>query len=251
MSLEHQIRERSAEYVTTRISEDIRIHKFKLSNYIRLSEDNNREIFESISQCTPLTSSCESCHMDYDNFKQPTVCLCVRRKFISRFGWSVPTKDVFIQILPYIANCRFVIDIACGLGLWSKLFKNAGIQVYSLDNNSSHYSKEEFENNSWLGPKSSNSIINQDPFDYLRTTSHDNALLFASWLPMGFDLNELVKLFKGQTMIIIGEIGDGCTGEYTDEEFRLVQTIKMTQFLGIRDNCHVYRRQGLDLCYAK
>ena len=60
-----------------------------------------------------------------------------RELFTKHHGWTYPTKEAFDKIIKSVKN-KSVLEIGSGLGLWTRLIANTGVDITAVDNLSWH-----------------------------------------------------------------------------------------------------------------
>lgn len=165
-----------------------------------------------------------------------------RDYFASNYGWSVPSENAINEIKEFVGGDT-VLSVGSGYGLWSKLFKEVGINAIAttlLPKDSDGHM-----------PKREHFFTEVDDLNHLEALNkYPNAnVMFMSWPPyedaMAF---EALQNFKGNKLIYIGERQGGCTGcdnfhYLLYSNWEEVDYVDIPQWIGIHDNVTLWRRK--------
>tara|TARA_Y100000034_G_C6741921_1_gene329277 strand:- start:85 stop:744 length:660 start_codon:yes stop_codon:yes gene_type:complete len=159
-----------------------------------------------------------------------------RRQFVRQYGWSVPSRRAIEEIKGFVGNEQ-IIEVGSGGGLWARLLQDAGVPVKATD------------------------ILDQSPdlknFTEVEQLSHldaiqaygDYGVLMLVWPPYDDPMAaEVLKSFKGNKLIYVGESEGGCTA---DDEFcsilnsywQHVGYVDIPQWEGIHDDLNFWVRK--------
>lgn len=162
-------------------------------------------------------------------------CGQIRHSFTDIFSWSIPCRKSLNALLTFIDGDK-VLEIGAGRGLWSALFRSAGLEV-ECTSRSIHHGDGPYAECP-MGTWTDVELLDSE--EAIAKYS-DVKCLFISW-----DSGALAELesFKGNKLIIIGEY-EGCTGyiEEGDYGFKEVGTISIRRWHGIFDMIRVYTRE--------
>lgn len=178
-------------------------------------------------------------HFDVDSY---TNSYRKRSEWCRKFSWAIPT-DAALQ---RIADLGPIVEIGAGTGYWTYLLREMGVDVKAYDVNPPG---EPNCQNGWH-PNAAQwtPVIKGGPE---RAYWHEDRALFLCWppynTPMAFDA---LKVYRGNTMIYVGEGGHGCTGDKAfhdlmESEWN-VEWFDLPQWDGIHDGMHVCTRRLTD-----
>jgi uncharacterized UPF0146 family protein len=168
----------------------------------------------------------------------PMTSIIVRQIFVKYFSWAIPSVESILEIKKF-ANNEQILEVGAGNGLWARLLKNAGCNIFATDNFSTHntdkaaikrYIEVEFLSNSQAIQKYNEANV-----------------LFLCWPPTNSMSDESIKLFKGNKLIYIGEGNGGATG--SDEfhsilwdDWKVVGNIIIPRWNIVNDQIYLYER---------
>jgi hypothetical protein len=165
------------------------------------------------------------------------------KRLQSTYAWSIPTE----RALTTIAQHAPIIEVFAGTGYWARLLADRGVDIVAYDarpikpDHTNEYFNEDAE--SWFPVKrgTQRSVIR-----------HADRALLMVWPPYASPIAaEALALYKGSTLIYVGEPEGGCTAddrffEQLQAEWNGVECITMPQFDGIHDYLLVYTRRATD-----
>lgn len=163
----------------------------------------------------------------------------VRYIICQYLGWSIPSK-ASMMVLKEFVGCNKVLEIGAGLGLWSALMKEFGLDVIttSKEPNSMPYKKEQ-PDHGWCD------IELLDGLDAVRKYDECN-VLFISWGYHNKEFKQAVNQFKGNKIVVVGEIG-GCTywlnTDKYNNKYKMVKWFGIPQWYGLNDAMFFYERK--------
>lgn len=153
----------------------------------------------------------------------------VRYAVAREYSWAVPTRDA-IDLCITSSNGR-VVEVGSGTGYWASLLERHGCDIVAVDDHREGTRLTFF-------PKT----VDQTGQDYLTANGgcKDRALMLC-W-PRSTE--EIVGAFKGDIIIWIGELGDGCTGTIDEEHWMQGEVLEIPRWGGIRDVLVIYHRSS-------
>lgn len=156
-----------------------------------------------------------------------------RENCITSYGFAIPTERALREIAAISSNG--IIEIGAGTGYWAKLLRIMGVDVLACDDSSGVYSFT-------IGSQS-----RVDRVDYRKILKKDEAhrrTLLVVW-PDGDNL-QIFDRYRGDTVVYVGELGEGCTGytEKIEETWEMVKHVKIPVWSGIHDSMGIFKRKG-------
>jgi len=168
----------------------------------------------------------------------PTAIIIVRQIFVKYFSWAIPSVESILEIKKF-ANNEQILEVGAGNGLWARLLKNAGCNIFATDNFSTH-------NTDKTTIKRYIEVENLSNSQAIQKYNEAN-VLFLCWPPTNSMSDESIKLFKGNKLIYIGEGNGGATG--SDEfhsilwdDWKVVGKIIIPRWNGVNDLIYLYER---------
>lgn len=170
-------------------------------------------------------------------FDKPSVI--TRRDFCKKYTFAIPIPAV----LEGIAKYSPIVEVGAGKAYWASVLRNMGVDIiatdrYPIQQNGYQKADHEFvENMEYL---TANQAIK----------SYPDRNVFMCWPEYNRSwAYEALKLIKGQYLIYIGELKDGCCADkkffnYLEKHFEEVETLPLMSWVGIHDVCIVYRRKA-------
>lgn len=159
--------------------------------------------------------------------------------FAARYSWAIPNEEALRVIQKYGP----VLELGAGTGYWASLLEKQGVDVKAYDDfslaSTPGYQMDANNKNLWFQVEhgTEESVL-----------GHSDRTLLLCWPS---DLNQMasnaIRLFEGQHVIYIGEPRGGTTGDdlffhLLDEQFELLESVKIPNWPGYRDKLQVYRR---------
>lgn len=145
----------------------------------------------------------------------------------SRYSYAIPCQEI-VEIIKEYGK---IIEIGCGLGYWANILHHNEIDIIAVD------TMQEWGNST----TTHFDIIKEDGVKYL--VEHDGCsdrTLFLCW---SRDADGFVKKYKGDTIIVIGEMDGGCTWSMTDRKnWQRIRIVQMPTWPEIHDCLMVYKR---------
>jgi hypothetical protein len=189
-------------------------------------ERTNEEILEYITSI-----------LDKYNSVTNNLMFDARGAFTRIFGWSIPDNNSLKEIVSFV-NKDKLLEIAGGRGLWSKLFKDAGLSSFCTSIIDGGYYNEKDMLLTWcdvelLDAKTAMNV------------HQDCNCLFLSW-GAGI-LHRYIYYFKGNKLAIVGEPYGGCTDAMTEKlldetGFKLIKTVAIPTWNLANDFLFFYER---------
>lgn len=160
-----------------------------------------------------------------------------RQMLCQKYAWAVPNK----QALDVLFSHQPLIEIGAGAGYWASLVRQSRGQIVASD------VQPVPKANSWheLADSPWTNIVFGDETLVRR---YPESTLFLCWPP---EINRCaynaLRLYRGNTVIYIGEDAGGCTGtrEFHDllaRDWHLSKQVEIPQWPGVYDMLYVYRR---------
>lgn len=171
--------------------------------------------------------------MDYPRVGKMFSEFMVRDECIATFGFAIPTEKALREILQ--VSPKGVVEIGAGSGYWAKLLQLLGGDVIACDDLSGVYS---FKVGSFFP-------VEPIPYEKLfKTASVHERTLLVVW-PSGDNL-AIFNRYQGDTVVYVGELGDGCTGYTTEieETWELTKAIEIPVWSCIHDSMAIFKRKG-------
>lgn len=157
--------------------------------------------------------------------------------FTTHLGWAVPSVEA-IGAIASIAEGG-VLEIGAGLGLWSRLLRDADVDVVATDDFSTHQS--DLARSTWtpVEPLGARQAVERYRLD----------VLLVCWPPRkGTMASDALDAFQGSHVVYVGEVGkDRVTGEDAffgriERDWRLRQQVQIPCWPGFSDALYVYER---------
>lgn len=197
-------------------------------------EKNNPYLMKWIGQFTTK--------LDLDNPKAAIERLRLRGNLIPQYAFAIPDLKALKLIAKYSPDG--VLEIGAGSGYWASLLTKLGCDVIAYDSRDRKY------NHDYQTPTRFESlffdIIEKDGITAIKTESHKRTLMFV-WPDYATDWPfKVLKAYKGNTVIYVGEQG-GCTADEDFEKelekhWNLVDSYSIPQWDGLHDAMFIYRR---------
>jgi hypothetical protein len=222
----------------------------KEDNTIRYIHDHPLIDLESYFLCDPSYKEIRDALLDLLNnknmikdkknkkkTKDELILNLIYNKFITathnanRYSWSI-SSPLTVQNIKNICGKELkILDMYCGKGYWSRVFKNIGFEVISVDNIS------EFNREDIL----IDDMIISNAYEYMKENSDklskDNYSLFISWPRCNIDLLSICSLWNGPYIFIIHEGVYGCTATLSEVFSKYIydeDDNKYNEYSGIR-----------------
>jgi hypothetical protein len=156
-----------------------------------------------------------------------------RTKSIEKYGFAVPTEKVLREILK--VSPKGIVEIGAGSGYWSKLLQLLGADIIACDDGSGLY------------PFKVGAFFPVEPVGYqqmFRTKAVHERTLLVVWPSV--DNVKIFNSYKGDTVVYVGEIGEGCTGYDAEIEktWEMVKHVEIPMWDCIHDSLGIFKRKG-------
>lgn len=179
--------------------------------------------------------------MDFDELLAGEGKLSARNKWISRYGFAVPTADVIEEL----AKAR-LLELGAGAGWWASLIAAQGGDIVATD-------KASTEQGNTYGQR----ISAHYPVEAIDAAEavlkYPDRDLLMIWPCLGrqWSLDAVRTLATGQSVYIVGEGYGGCTGtddlwDYLGDNFDKPEYRALPNWVGIHDGVHIYRNKSAD-----
>jgi hypothetical protein len=162
-----------------------------------------------------------------------------RETLVSKFGFAIPTPAV----LEYIKTLGPIVEVGSGAGYWAYELQKLGVDLIATDNFEWHEEGDHHIQWSTFWTKvermTALEAVQKYPDRVLLTVWPSYA---ESWP------SEMLKAYRGQCVVYVGEGYYGCTGdkafhEELDANWEGVKTILLPTWEGIHDYVQVFRRK--------
>ncbi len=154
--------------------------------------------------------------------------LSLRQSSIGRYSYAIPNEDS----LNTIARLGPILEVGSGSGYWAFLLRSKCVDIVAIDDRSSP-SQWKID---WF-PMTQ--VIDAHKYLQKHAGCSDRSL-FLCWPLYG---DEILSLFKGRYLIIIGEPSGSCWTLSDDSGWELTQTIEIPTWPGCHDRMYVYKRK--------
>jgi hypothetical protein len=178
-----------------------------------------------------------------DNIHRTANMWEVRRLFIGKYGFAVPSR----QMLEGVARLsKRIVEVGAGTGFMATQLRRFEIDVVATDLNATGTSMYSFS----VGSHDANVAPMETLCAVDAVRKYPDRDVFCSWPSLNEPwLTEAADAMQpGRLLFYVGEGYGGCTADDSFHElvqspaFEEVEYIPMAQFFGINDNLTVYRR---------
>ena len=161
-----------------------------------------------------------------DEFHARTVC-------IEKYGFAIPTEEVLREVLA--VSPKGIVEVGAGTGYWTSLLSKLGADIIACDDGSGMYS---FKVGAYADVQKMDyrKLLKTDPSCKERT-------LLTVW--PAYDNKEIFDTYKGDTVVYVGEIGDGCT-QYDpaiEKRWKMVKEVEIPVWSCIHDSLGIFKRK--------
>jgi hypothetical protein len=151
---------------------------------------------------------------------------------ITKFGFAVLTEEVINAIRPY----NPILEVGAGTGYWAYEMQKRGVDCIATDPGDGHW---------FVGSKRWTEIEGIDGVNAVK--KYPDRSLLLCWPYMESWPAETLRIYKGNTVIYVGEGYEGCTAddafhEILEKEWNLKEEIDIPQWDGIHDHVFIYQR---------
>lgn len=172
-------------------------------------------------------------NIDFDRWEREGLN---RRELVKRYSWTIPSPETVAFVAEHSGGR--MVDPMAGTGYWGWLLMQAGIDVVSYDiapGTNAYHDGEALHCD----------VITLDGIE--AAALHAERTLLLSWPPMTSDGAAIVRAYRGDRVIYIGEGESGCTGddelhELLAKQWREVADHTPIQWDGIHDRITVHER---------
>lgn len=161
-----------------------------------------------------------------------------RRALARIYAWAVPTKEAISHI---VKLPQPIVELGAGTGYWARLIAKAGGTVHAYDKHT-----KASKNKYGMKPKYY-AIKRGVPGSILKPGNKWRTLLLC-WPDYNTSFAyDAARLFQGTHLVYIGEGDGGCTGDdkfhdYLEANYKLLRTVTIPQWPGIRDKIFILER---------
>lgn len=153
---------------------------------------------------------------------------------IRKYAWAIPSPEAIACVAKYSP----ILEVAAGIGYWTRLLILAGADVLA------------FDDHSW-GTNGGGPWTNvvKGSLELVRPNSYRS--LFLCWPPYNEPLaRHALARYQGGTVIYIGEDCGGCTADdrfhgRLERTWQPIESVTLPQHYGTHDRLTVYRRRRL------
>ena len=162
-----------------------------------------------------------------------------RGPYIQKYGFAILDEKALQRIIDLEQP---IIEVGSGLGYWSAILKDNGVDIIASDKFKIEDNKYHKDGNT----KPYLDIINGDAAQMAQ--EHPDRALMMIWppydTPMGY---EALNAYEGDTVIYVGEGRGGCTADddfhnLLSHEWEMIDDIDIPQWKGISDSLMIYKR---------
>lgn len=161
-----------------------------------------------------------------------------RKELVVKYAWAIPNETALYRISQFTKS---ICEIGAGTGYWAYLLSQQGIDIVAYDLKVPSVHDNEYGH--------TEKYFDVKHGDVLSITQHQNRALMLCWPPYANTMSDVVlSLYTGKKVIYIGEDQYGCTGceefhNRLNNEFKIVDTVDIPNWDGIRDYLHLYERR--------
>jgi hypothetical protein len=179
---------------------------------------------------------------DEDDFGLSLSLSMGRDMGVTKYGYAIPNREAISRI----ADFGPVLEVMAGTGFWAKLlaeeFERRGIKggIVAIDNHSWSSENHDFQFGTFFP------VLNGDAVDF--ATKEESRSLLMIWPYMDNVGNEVVRAYKGKTIMIVTEGRGGCCGtdemfDSLEELFDHVEDITIPCWAGVHDYLSIWERK--------
>ncbi len=161
-----------------------------------------------------------------------------RAPMVQRYSWAIPCEEA-LQVLVALSP---VVEMGAGTGYWTHLLRERGVDVVAYDQMPPDGSDS---NGFHRGATPWTSVLIGSP---QMLEGHAHRTLLLCWPPMTDMAAECLRVYRGSTVVYVGEGNGGCTGDDVFHEalgrnFVQKQEVCIPQWGGIHDYMTVWSRR--------
>jgi tetratricopeptide (TPR) repeat protein len=176
---------------------------------------------------------------EFNSIRSQQECFDRHQELCHKYAWAVPNQAA----LEALRQNQPIIEIGAGTGYWAHLLRQIGVKIAAYDLNPVPSSGNQWHSGagrSWA------TVLSGDETAVRRSSAQ---ALFLCWPP---EVNQCaynaLRLFKGNTVIYVGEGPGGCSGtakfhSLLARDWDLVGQIEIPQWPGVYDGLFVYMRK--------
>jgi hypothetical protein len=180
---------------------------------------------------------------DRDWLSRPAVETIIKRakirpKLVRQYAWAIPSEEVLDAIK---ALGKPIVEMGAGTGYWTWRLRQKGVACTPFDRRGA--ANDRYALRRWVKVKRGSPLT-------LRQAKWKHHALLLSWPPYDeLMADEAIRLFRGDTLIYIGEGFGGCTGDDAfhrrlEAEWDEVGCYRIPQWDGIHDRVYIYTRKA-------
>ena len=155
-----------------------------------------------------------------------------RRSFIARYGYAAPTPEAVSAIADFLGERR-TLEVCAGLGLWTRLLRDAGASVLATDADPQ-------------GEAAYVCVERQDATAAVAGHPACDALLLC-WPPHRKPVAaDALRGFRGSRVVAVGDVrftGDAAYHAALGRDWRLERSLPLPSWPGIEDCARLYTRK--------
>lgn len=165
--------------------------------------------------------------------KRELAIIMYKQDITKNIVWGIPTIEAINEICLFVNNNK-VLEVGAGTGLWTRLLQLKGVDIVATDiggaGNYFDYNDKDYI------------FCNIDLINGMDAVEKykDCEVLFLCWSPFTSLAYNVLKLFKGNKLIYIGEPEGGCTADsdffkLLENEWVKISNISILQWNYARD----------------
>ncbi len=194
-----------------------------------LNKSTNVETFidKMMSYWSPIFSQYVNTSVIEDNFWR------------KHFGYNIIDHDLFNSVYNFIGD-KNVLSIMAGNGLLEYLLKLKNIDITITTKFDDQWGINTYSKDT--------TILNMDYIDAIKKFPTD--ILMVSWIPPNMNVLNIFKYFKGDRLIILGEVyGASATDKFYNKLFDQYdcEYVNVKNFYGVNNTLLLCTRKGLEL----
>lgn len=163
----------------------------------------------------------------------------LRGEACRKYAWAVPTDEALDEIAKYAP----IIEVGAGTGYWASLLREKGVDILAYDAFVPGKDRNEYGH--------SHTHTEVLKADSTIAWMYPDRALFLCWPPYDDPMaTKALKVYRGSTVIYIGEGRRGCTGDEEfhktlDLEWEEAERIYLPQWDGIHDYLTIHVRRAV------
>src|SRR3990167_1707194 len=165
---------------------------------------------------------------DFDNFTD------YRREAVRQFAFPVPDEKGLRLIASHAPK---IVEIGAGTGYWAYMLSQVGVDIVAYD--IEPYKNHRFDAK-WFEIQLG---------DYTKVKQHSDRALFLSWPPCNDMAYDTLRIYRGDTVIYIGEWNRGVTAEekfhaLLEKKFDEIEVYEIPCWENLIDCLYIYKRKS-------